>query len=39
LRLEGLLQHRVEAFGRGLKVDTAVEQKNLYSSLSSRVID
>jgi hypothetical protein len=27
LRLEGLLQHRVEAFGGGLKVDTAVEEE------------
>ncbi len=25
-RLEGLLQHCVEAFGRGLKVDTVIEQ-------------
>ena len=25
-RVEGLLEHCVEAFGRGLKVDTAVEQ-------------
>ncbi len=25
-RVEGLLQHCLEAFGRGLKVETAVEQ-------------
>jgi len=25
-RVEGLLEHCVEAFGRGLRVDTAVEQ-------------
>jgi hypothetical protein len=25
-RVEGLLEHCVEAFGRGLKVDTAIEQ-------------